>query len=75
MKTSTQRILTTHTGSLHRPKDLEELYRKKLAGEPYDDAALPETRALVIGLMRVLVQNGVDTAALVSAVLEAVNEP
>src|SRR5262245_51664975 len=36
MKTSTQRILTTHTGSLHRPKDLEELYRKKLAGEPYD---------------------------------------
>ena len=39
MRASTDRILTTHTGSLHRPADLEELFRKKLAGEPYDEAA------------------------------------
>ncbi|MPZ55712.1 MAG: epoxyalkane--coenzyme M transferase [Rhizobiales bacterium] len=42
MKTSTERILTTHTGSLHRPKDLEELFRKKLAGEPHDEAAFEQ---------------------------------
>jgi 5-methyltetrahydropteroyltriglutamate--homocysteine methyltransferase len=40
MKQSTDRILTTHTGALHRPPDLEEFYRKKFAGEPYDEAAL-----------------------------------
>ncbi len=40
MKASTDRILTTHTGALHRPPDLEELYRKKFAGEPYDEAAI-----------------------------------
>jgi 5-methyltetrahydropteroyltriglutamate--homocysteine methyltransferase len=42
MKASTDRILTTHTGSLHRPKDLEELFRKKLAGEPYDETAFEQ---------------------------------
>jgi methionine synthase II (cobalamin-independent) len=40
MERSTSRILTTHTGALHRPPDLEELYRKKFVGEPYDTAAL-----------------------------------
>jgi 5-methyltetrahydropteroyltriglutamate--homocysteine methyltransferase len=40
MERSTSRILTTHTGALHRPSDLEELYRKKFAGEPYDTATL-----------------------------------
>ncbi len=40
MKMSTDRILTTHTGALHRPPDLEELYRRKFAGENYDEAAL-----------------------------------
>ena len=39
MHRSTDRILTTHTGSLHRPPDLEELFRRKLAGEAYDDKA------------------------------------
>ena len=40
MERSRSRILTTHTGALHRPSDLEELYRKKFAGEPYDTATL-----------------------------------
>ena len=39
MHRSTDRILTTHTGSLHRPPDLEELFRRKLAGEAHDDKA------------------------------------
>jgi hypothetical protein len=40
MHRSTERILTTHTGSLHWPPDLEELFRKKLAGEVYDEKAV-----------------------------------
>ena len=35
MQGSRDRILTTHTGSLHRPPDLEEMFRKKLAGESF----------------------------------------
>jgi 5-methyltetrahydropteroyltriglutamate--homocysteine methyltransferase len=36
MKTSTDRILTTHTGSIARPDDLIELMRAKENGLPYD---------------------------------------
>jgi 5-methyltetrahydropteroyltriglutamate--homocysteine methyltransferase len=39
MKRSTERILTTHAGSLARPADLREMVRAKDAGQPYDDAA------------------------------------
>jgi 5-methyltetrahydropteroyltriglutamate--homocysteine methyltransferase len=61
MKTSTERILTTHTGSLHRPKDLEELYRKKLAGEPYDEAALERRlRSGVAEIVKRQVEIGID---------------
>ena len=40
MRNSADRILTTHTGALHRPPDLEELYRRKFSGEPYDEATI-----------------------------------
>ena len=36
MKRSTDRILTTHTGSLPRPADLVALLNAKELGEPYD---------------------------------------
>ena len=36
MKRSTDRILTTHVGSLARPKDLLDLMQAKVNGEPYD---------------------------------------
>lgn len=39
MKTSTERILTTHTGSIARPDDLIEIMRAKENGRPYDRAA------------------------------------
>ena len=39
MKTSTTRILTTHTGSLPRPPDLVALLNRKELGEAYDGAA------------------------------------
>jgi 5-methyltetrahydropteroyltriglutamate--homocysteine methyltransferase len=39
MKRSTERILTTHVGSLIRPAPLREFLRAKQAGKPYDLAA------------------------------------
>ena len=39
MKRSTDRILTTHVGSLIRPQALQDILRAKQAGEPYDQAA------------------------------------
>jgi 5-methyltetrahydropteroyltriglutamate--homocysteine methyltransferase len=38
MKRSTNRILTTHVGSLIRPSALQEFLRLKQAGKPYDQA-------------------------------------
>ena len=39
MKTSTDRIITTHAGSLPRPENLLSLIRAKMAGSDYDHAA------------------------------------
>jgi len=52
MKRSTERILTTHVGSLIRPPALQEFLRAKQAGKPYDAAAyhrcLKESVAAVV---------------------------
>jgi 5-methyltetrahydropteroyltriglutamate--homocysteine methyltransferase len=39
MKRSTNRILTTHVGSLIRPKELQEFLRLKQSGKSYDQTA------------------------------------
>jgi 5-methyltetrahydropteroyltriglutamate--homocysteine methyltransferase len=39
MKRSTNRILTTHVGSLIRPEPLQQFLRLKQAGKPFDQAA------------------------------------
>lgn len=39
MKRSADRILTTHVGSLIRPKELQDFLRLKQSGNPYDRAA------------------------------------
>jgi 5-methyltetrahydropteroyltriglutamate--homocysteine methyltransferase len=39
MQRSTNRILTTHVGSLIRPLELQEFLRAKQAGKPFDDKA------------------------------------
>ncbi len=39
MKRSTNRILTTHVGSLIRPPALQDFLRLKQAGKPYDETA------------------------------------
>ena len=61
MKTSTDRILTTHVGSLPRPAALRELLVKKDKGEPYDKAALDSavTQA-VADIVRRQAEAGVD---------------
>lgn len=40
MKTSTERILTTHVGSLPRPESIRTLLRARLGGQPVDEAEL-----------------------------------
>ncbi len=39
MKNSANRILTTHTGALYRPRDLEEMLKAKVPGERLGDPA------------------------------------
>ena len=40
MKTSTERILTTHVGSIPRPESIRALLRARLGGQPIDEAEL-----------------------------------
>src|SRR5205085_7948459 len=61
MKTSQDRILTTHVGSLPRPPELRELLVRKDGGEAYDKAALDRlTRQAVIDIVRRQAQTGID---------------
>jgi 5-methyltetrahydropteroyltriglutamate--homocysteine methyltransferase len=53
VKRSTDRILTTHTGSLPRPKDLLALLQEREEGRSGGDAALNErTRSAVLDVVR-----------------------
>ena len=49
MKLSTDRILTTHVGSLPRPEDLLELLRQEDRGEAVDADALHARTAEAVG--------------------------
>jgi 5-methyltetrahydropteroyltriglutamate--homocysteine methyltransferase len=61
MKTSRDRILTTHTGSLPRPPELRAVLVKKDQGEPYDKAELERlTREAVAAIVRRQAEVGVD---------------
>ena len=61
MKRSDERILTTHTGALHRPRDLEETLKAKLAGQPVDEVALEaRLKAAVDEIVKKQVEVGVD---------------
>ncbi len=61
MKRSTDRILTTHTGSLPRPAELVDMLRRAEAGEPGDRAAFDAAvRAAVDDTVRKQVGAGVD---------------
>src|SRR5271169_5401292 len=61
MKTSQDRILTTHVGSLPRPPELKELLVRKDQSQPYDKAALDRlTRQAVFDIVRRQAQTGID---------------
>ena len=61
MKHSTERILTTHTGSLPRPHALLDLMAARANGEAVDDAAYDaRLREAVGAIVRQQVEHGVD---------------
>jgi len=61
MKRSTNRILTTHAGSLARPMDLLETMDAKLRGQPYDHEVYGKRiRSAVAEMVRRQVECGVD---------------
>src|SRR5580700_4060390 len=61
MKTSTDRILTTHVGSLPRPDDLFELMLKRMDGDAVDEKAYAErVRRAVQDCLRQQVDAGLD---------------
>ena len=61
MNHSTDRILTTHCGSLPRPKDLLDLMKAKINGDPYDAGAYAaRIRSAVSEIVRQQVECGID---------------
>ena len=64
MRTSKNRILTTHVGSLPRPHDLLDLLKARLDGEKIDEAVfaknLSESVSQMVGLQR---EAGIDIVA------------
>ncbi len=61
MKRSTERILTTHTGSLPRPPDVLPLVLAREQGEPVDDTDFDEhLQAAVEQVVQKQVEVGLD---------------
>src|SRR5512136_672970 len=64
MKRSTNRILTTHVGSLIRPQPLQEFLRAKQGGKPYDEKAYQQClTASVAEVVREQAYAGVDVVS------------
>jgi 5-methyltetrahydropteroyltriglutamate--homocysteine methyltransferase len=64
MKRSTDRILTTHCGSLARPKDLLDMMKAKLSGQPFNaDAYARRVRGAVAESVRMQIDKGIDVVA------------
>jgi 5-methyltetrahydropteroyltriglutamate--homocysteine methyltransferase len=61
MERSTDRIITTHVGSLARPRPLLELMREREHGRPYDrDALDEEVRRAVVDVVDRQIDAGID---------------
>jgi 5-methyltetrahydropteroyltriglutamate--homocysteine methyltransferase len=61
MKRSTERILTTHCGSLPRPRDLLDMMKARASGEPVDAGAFAgRVRTAVADIVRQQAESGVD---------------
>jgi 5-methyltetrahydropteroyltriglutamate--homocysteine methyltransferase len=64
MKTSTDRFLTTHVGSLIRPQALQEIMRAKQGGEAYDRAAYDAClKSSVADVVRRQAETGLDVVS------------
>jgi 5-methyltetrahydropteroyltriglutamate--homocysteine methyltransferase len=64
MERSTDRILTTHTGSLPRPADLVEMMARRQSEESVDGAALAaRVRSSVEDVVRRQVEAGIDVVS------------
>jgi 5-methyltetrahydropteroyltriglutamate--homocysteine methyltransferase len=61
MNRSTERILTTHCGSLPRPTDLLDLMKAKIHGDPYDpELYAARVRSAVSDIVRQQMECGID---------------
>jgi len=61
MQRSTQRILTTHCGSLARPADLLDVMKLKVNGQQYDhDAYATRVQSAVTAIVYKQVETGID---------------
>src|SRR6266852_5281581 len=61
MQRSTQRILTTHVGSLARPHPLLKLLQAQVAGEAYDEQAFASLATQAVGdVVRQQAECGID---------------
>ena len=61
MKRSTDRILTTHAGSLPRPPGLKEMVLAKSNGQAYDENAPTQlVRGVVDEVVRRQIESGID---------------
>ena len=60
MKRSTDRIVTSHAGSLHRPDDLRDTMAARRDGDPFDAALEARVRDAVKEVVRLQAENGLD---------------
>jgi 5-methyltetrahydropteroyltriglutamate--homocysteine methyltransferase len=60
MKRSSDRILTSHAGSLHRPDDLRETMQRRADGDPFDEALARRVKEAEFEVVRLQHENGVD---------------
>jgi 5-methyltetrahydropteroyltriglutamate--homocysteine methyltransferase len=62
MERSTDRILTTHVGSMPRPPDIQEMMRARQNHQPVDQQAFAaRVRSAVAEVVRRQVECGIDT--------------
>jgi 5-methyltetrahydropteroyltriglutamate--homocysteine methyltransferase len=60
VKRSTDRILTSHAGSLHRPDDLRETMANRRDSDPFDEALSNRIKQAVKEVVHLQAENGVD---------------
>jgi 5-methyltetrahydropteroyltriglutamate--homocysteine methyltransferase len=64
MRTSSERILTTHVGSIPRPESVRALLRARVAGQPIDEAELAARAAEAMGdVVRRQAEVGLDVVS------------